>query len=101
MNFFARRLRRQRPHLIVTLYTRTGCHLCDDAKKPVARAMAATSGAALRGVDIAGQPELEARYGQRIPVVTILTDGEERVLAEGKICDLRLRRALSALGGES
>ncbi len=101
MNFFARRVRRQQPLLTVTLYSRTGCHLCDDAKKPVARAVAATSGATLRVVDIAGHADLEARYGQRIPVVATLTDGEERVLAEGKISDLRLRRALRALGGES
>ncbi len=100
MNFFARRVRRQRPYLTITLYTRIGCHLCDDAKKPVARAVAATSGATLRVVDITGHADLEARYGQRIPVVAIPTDGEERVLAEGKISDLRLRRALSALGGE-
>ncbi len=101
MNRLFRRVRRQRPHLTVTLYTRTGCHLCDEAKKPVARAVAATSGATLRIVDIAGHTALEARYGQRIPVVAIPTDGEERVLAEGKISDLRLRRVLSALGGES
>lgn len=101
MYFFARRVQRQRLHLTVTLYTRTGCHLCDDAKKPVARAVAATSGATLRIVDIAGHADLEARYGQRIPVVAIPTDGEEQVIAEGKISDLRLRRALSVLGGES
>jgi len=101
MNRLFRRVRRHRPHLTVTLYTRTGCHLCDDAKKPVSRAVAATSGAVLRIVNIAGHVDLEVRYGQRIPVVAISTDGEEHVLAEGKISDLRLRRALSALGGES
>ncbi len=101
MNRLFRRVRRQRPQLTVTLYTRTGCHLCDDAKKPVARAVAATSGATLRIVDIAGHAALEARYGQHIPVVVIPTNGVERVLAEGKISDLRLRRVLSALGGES
>ncbi len=101
MNIFARRIRRHRPLLTVTLYTRAGCHLCDDAKRPAARAVEATAGATLRIVDIAGQPEWEAHYGQRIPVVVLLVDGEERVIAEGKISDLRLRRALSALGGES
>ncbi len=100
MNVLLRRVRRQRPHIIVTLYTRTGCHLCDEAKKPVARAVAATGGATLRVMDIAGQPDLEARYGQRIPVVAVAEDGGERVLAEGKISDLRLRRALSAPTGE-
>ncbi len=100
MNVLLRRVRRQKPHIIVTLYTRVGCHLCDDAKKPVARAVAATASASLRVVDIAGQADLEARYGQRIPVVAVPEGEGERVLAEGKISDLRLRRALSALGGE-
>lgn len=100
MNVLLRRVRRSSPQIIVTLYTRTGCHLCDDAKKPVARAVAATDGAILHVVDIAGQSDLEARYGQRIPVVAVREGGNERVLAEGKISDLRLRRALSALAGE-
>ncbi len=100
MNVVLRRVRRSSSKIIVTLYTRTGCHLCDDAKKPVARAVAATDGASLRVVDIAGQPDFEARYGQRIPVVAVGDGDDERVLAEGKISDLRLRRALSALAGE-
>lgn len=101
MNRLFRRVQRHRPHLTVTLYTRAGCHLCDEAKKPVVRAVTATDGATLRVVDIAGHADLEARYGQRIPVVAIPADGADRVLAEGKISDLRLRRALSALGEES
>src|SRR5690242_12075088 len=47
MKVFFRRLARHRPPLTVTLYTRAGCHLCDDAKKPAARAVAATPGATL------------------------------------------------------
>ncbi|MCA1669203.1 MAG: glutaredoxin family protein [Thermomicrobia bacterium] len=101
MHRLLRRIRRRPPPLTVTLYTRAGCHLCDDARKPVARAVAATAGATLRIVDIAGQPALEGRFGLRIPVVTVSTEDEEAVIAEGKISDLRLRRALSARGGES
>ena len=100
MKSFLRRLARQRSSLTVTLYTRAGCHLCDDAKKPAARAAAAT-GAALRIVDIAGQPEYETLYGQRIPVVTVSTDGGEQVIAEGKISHLWLQRTLSAFIEES
>ena len=101
MKLFARRLRRQRSPLIVTLYTRAGCHLCDEAKKPVTRAVAATADATLQIVDIAGHPALEARYGERIPVVAVQTESDERVIAELKVSDLRLRRALSALREES
>ena len=100
MKLLAWRARRPRLTLTVTLYTRTGCHLCDVAKKPVARAVTVTPGATMCVVDIAGQPALEARYGQRIPVVAVTRDGDETVIAEGKISDLRLRRALRALDQE-
>ena len=101
MNALLRRFRRpDSTLLIVTLYTRAGCHLCDDAKKPVARAVAATPGASLRTIDIAGNAALEARYGVRIPVVTATVAGAEQVVAELKISDIRLRRAFDALAAE-
>ncbi len=97
MHALLRRMRRSTTTLAVTLYTRQGCHLCDDAKKPVARAVVATPGATLRIVDIAGDTEREARFGLRIPVVTVVVQSTERVIAEGKISDLRLRRSLDTL----
>lgn len=100
MNRLLRRFRRPASTLAVTLYTRAGCHLCDDARKPVARAVAATPGATLRTVDIAGDAALESRYGLRIPVVTLAIAGTEQVVAEGKISDIRLRRALGAFAAE-
>jgi glutaredoxin len=54
----------------VTLYTRAGCHLCDDAKAVLDRL-----GVGFDEVDIAGDPELTAEYGDRIPVVVL--DGRE------------------------
>jgi glutaredoxin len=54
----------------VTLYTRAGCHLCDDAKAALGRL-----GVGFDEVDIAGDPELTAEYGDRIPVVVL--DGRE------------------------
>lgn len=95
MNALLRRFRRPALTFRVTLYSRVGCHLCDDAKKPVARAVAATPGATLRTVDIAGDADLESAYGSRIPVVTVTSGDTERVIAEGKISDIRLRRALA------
>ena len=88
--------RRPEPSRIVTLYMRAGCHLCDDAQKPLARAVAATPGATLRTVDIAGDACLEVAYGTRIPVVTVMDGEAEQVIAEGKISDIRVRRALGA-----
>lgn len=56
------------PHVV--LYTRPGCHLCDEAKREIERA-------GLRGrytfeeVNILSDPDLERRYGTDIPVVRI------------------------------
>lgn len=100
METLLRRLRRPPiPTTTVTLYTRAGCHLCDLAKKPLARLVAATPGAALRVVDIDTDAALVAAYGLRVPVVTASRDGQEAVLAEGKVSEIRLRRALDALRG--
>jgi len=85
------------PALTVTRYTRVGCHLCDLAAKPVARLVAATPGTILRTVDVDTDPDLQARYGARVPVVTATVRGQETVLAEGKVSEVRLRRALTAL----
>lgn len=95
MKALLRCFRRPDATLRVTLYTRAGCHLCDEAKKSVARAVAATPGASLRTVDIAGNEALEAQYGVRIPVVTVAVAGTERVVAELKVSDIRLRRAFA------
>lgn len=54
----------------VTLYSRPGCHLCEEAKNalgPLLREF----GIALREVSIEGDPVLEERYGVDIPVVFI------------------------------
>ena len=58
----------------VTLYTRRGCHLCEDAEA-VLRAARERTRFALRLVDIDADPELAGRYGVRVPVVAI--DGVE------------------------
>jgi glutaredoxin len=58
----------------LTLYTRDGCHLCEDAKAVLERVRAAT-GEGYAEVDIATDPELTAEYGDRIPV--LMLDGRE------------------------
>ena len=54
----------------VTLYTKAGCHLCDEAKAaidPLLREFRAT----LREIDIAGDATLTERFGCDIPVIYI------------------------------
>jgi len=58
----------------VTLYTRTGCHLCEQAER-VLRAEQRTIPFALVTVDIDEDPELVRKYGVRVPVVAV--DGVE------------------------
>lgn len=69
----------------VILYTREGCHLCDDAE-----AMLIRNGLKPQLVDIDGDPELRARYDVWVPVVEI--DGVERF--RGRIDERLLRRLL-------
>jgi len=54
----------------VTLYTRPGCHLCEDAKTAIAPLLR-EFGAVLREVNIDKDAVLEERYGLDIPVIFI------------------------------
>jgi glutaredoxin len=56
--------------LEVTLYTRPGCHLCEDAKA-VLLPMLNEFGGTLREVNIDKDEELTKRYGWDIPVIFI------------------------------
>ena len=64
-----RRLGEARP-LEVTLYTRPGCHLCDEAKAAM-EPMLVEFDAKLREVNIEGDAVLTERYGEDIPVVYV------------------------------
>jgi glutaredoxin len=58
----------------VRLYTRPGCHLCEDARLEILRVRDRFS-FAFEEVDIEGDDDLVRDYGIRIPVVDV--DGEE------------------------
>ena len=58
----------------VTLYTRPGCHLCDDARATLLRIQSQTP-FTLHEVDITTDDDLHRRYLERIPVVAL--DGAE------------------------
>jgi glutaredoxin len=59
----------------VRMYSRPGCHLCDEARQMIL-ALRARVPFAFEEVDVSGDDELELAYGIRIPVV--LVDAEER-----------------------
>lgn len=56
------------PPEVVTLYTRAGCHLCDEALR-VLQKVQAQQFFELEIVDISEDPILRARYRMDIPVV--------------------------------
>ena len=58
----------------VTLYTRPGCHLCDDARDALLR-VRERADFALAEIDIESDDALHRAYLERIPVVEL--DGEE------------------------
>jgi glutaredoxin len=64
---------RDLPVAAVTVFHAEGCHLCERALEQLHR-LRDELGFALQEVDIGGDPELEARYREWLPVVEI--DGE-------------------------
>ena len=75
----------------LTLLTRVGCHLCQTAAETVAR-IGAEVGVVPQEVDVDTDPELQAEYGDRVPVV--LLDGREHSYFTVDVD--RLRRDLQA-----
>jgi glutaredoxin len=75
----------------VTLYSRPGCHLCDDARTVIER-VCAELGESYDEVDIDADEALLARYGDEIPVT--LVDGKQHDF--WRVDETRLRSALSA-----
>lgn len=74
----------------VTLLTRAGCHLCEQAR-PLLAEICAETGAELLEVDVDTDLRLRAEYGDRLPV--ILIDGAEH--GYFRVEEGRLRAALS------
>jgi glutaredoxin len=61
------------PSQSVVLYGAAGCHLCERARETL-RGLREELGFVLKEVDITGDPELEARHREWLPVVEV--DGE-------------------------
>lgn len=66
--------------MVVTLYAKAGCCLCDDARAMLEE-LASEREFELREVDIRSDTALFERYRYRIPVITV--DGRE--VLEGRI----------------
>ena len=64
------RVKKEKVALEVTIYTRAGCHLCDEAKTTIAPLLN-EFGATVREIDIEGDATLLQRFGCDIPVIYI------------------------------
>jgi len=56
--------------MVVTLYTRSGCCLCDDVKKAIVEARRQAE-FEYREIDIDADPRLRRLYNDEVPVVEI------------------------------
>ena len=79
--------------LDVTLYTRSGCHLCDEARTLISPLLRG-AGARLREVDIDADPALRARYDLDVPVIFL----GARKVAKHRVDLEQFRRQLDEAG---
>ena len=77
----------------VTLYTRPGCHLCEEAKAAIAPLLREFS-VSLHEVNIDEDPVLKDRYGWDVPVIFI---GQHKA-AKHRVDLRQFRRQLEAAG---
>lgn len=82
----------------LTIYSKPGCHLCDEMKSVVHRVIARHSNddaIVLDEIDISSDRELLDRYGAEIPV--LLIDGKK--MGKYRVSEEQLTRMLEARKG--
>ncbi|HEX6474459.1 MAG TPA: glutaredoxin family protein [Candidatus Limnocylindria bacterium] len=78
----------------LTLYERTECHLCDEARQALDALIGSDR---YERVDVDASDELVVRYGFRVPVLAV--DGVDRL--EAPITEPDLRELLAKLGHQT
>jgi thioredoxin-like negative regulator of GroEL len=73
----------------ITIYWRSGCHLCEVIHR-MARRLQADLSFRLYYIDVDSNPDLVGRFGDRVPVVLI----DQREIFSGKVTESQLRRAI-------
>ena len=82
----------------LTIYSRPGCHLCDEMKSTVRRVLSTRTAEptiTVEEIDISVDPALIDRYGLEIPV--LLVDGKKA--AKYRVSEEELRRMLDGRRG--
>jgi len=70
----------------LTLLVRAYCHLCDEMREVVAP-LGAAAGCSVREIDVEADTALEARWGERVPVL---------LAGDLELCHYRIDRAALA-----
>jgi glutaredoxin len=79
--------------LALIIYTRPGCHLCEEMKALVTRVIDRTSTAArLEEINVETDADLESRFGLEVPV--LMLNGKK--VAKFRVSEEALTRALAA-----
>jgi glutaredoxin len=81
----------------LTLYSRPGCHLCDEMKAIVKRValMVTDEPITIEEIDISTDPALETQYGLEIPVLFV----EGKKAAKYRVTEGELTRLLESRHG--
>ena len=77
-------------YFVVEFLTRSGCHLCDEAR-PLVQDAVRSAGGVVEEVDIDTDPALVHRFGEEIPVTFV--DGRQHDF--WRVDERRLRAALA------
>jgi hypothetical protein len=78
----------------LTLLVRAYCHLCDDMRAALAP-LAERAHATIVEIDVDADPALEARYGDRVPVLLLGGTDAERELCHFTLDTKRVMQALA------
>jgi hypothetical protein len=79
---------------VLTLLTRAYCHLCDDMRVAIAP-LADRFGATVTELDVDTDAALEARYGERVPVLLLGSPADGVELCHYSLDSATVRRALA------
>ena len=83
--------------IALTVYSRPGCHLCDDMKTVIKRTLERSNlNVRVEEIDISTDADLETRYGTEIPV--LLVNGKKA--AKYRISEWELARLLRSSAEE-
>jgi glutaredoxin len=76
----------------LTIYSRPGCHLCDEMKKQIAP-LATIFNANLREVNIDADPILRQRYNEEVPVLFLGSRKVAKYSVDIELLRAQLQRA--------